>query len=178
MEKTQNTNLHGPTLYLITGHTGAGKSTVAKKMAAEMPAFYLSHDELLVKAYGDNIDQLDFGDCCERMDQLIWKQAQQIFDLGINLVLEGYGTKEMRDGVRNEAETIGFDYRLVWIDCPADIRLERVRQRNESLNDEGFFISDEDFFRMEEANETIEAAEHAIVIPNASSADLSKLLKP
>lgn len=151
----------------MSGHTGAGKSSIAKRMAADLPAFYLSHDELLVKAYGDNIGKLDFRDCCERMDRLIWKQAKQLFDLGIDLVLEGFGTKEMRDGVRREAAEIGYVCQMIWVECPADIRLKRVRQRNNNLNDEGYAFSDEEFWEVEQANEDLDPAEFAQVIDNS-----------
>ncbi|MFK7805522.1 MAG: AAA family ATPase [Anaerolineae bacterium] len=138
-----------PKLYLITGHTGAGKSTIAKRMAKELPAFYLSHDELLVLAYGDNIEKLDFKNCCERLDVLIWKQAKQLFGLNIDIVLEGYGSREMRDGVRTEAAKIGYVVEVIWVECPAEERLRRVHERNKNLNDEGFLITEEDFYRME-----------------------------
>ena len=156
-----------PTLYLIAGHTGAGKSTISKKMAKELLAFYLSHDELLAIAYGDLIGQLDFRECCDRMDKLIWRQANQLFDLKIDLILEGFGTREMREGVKQEAEKIGFHYQLIWVDCPVDERLRRVRERNQNLNDEGYFISDEDFYRMEKANENLTADENAQIIDNS-----------
>lgn len=138
-----------PTLYLMTGNTGAGKSTVSKQMAIDLPAFYLSHDGLLVLAYGDHIESLDFKECCARMDNLIWKQAEQMFRLNIDMVIEGYGSREMRDGVRIEAAKIGFDVKLIWVDCPAEERLRRVRMRNKNLNDEGYLITEEDFYRME-----------------------------
>lgn len=157
-----------PTLYLIVGHTGAGKSTIAKKMAADLPAFYLSHDELLVKAYGDHINQLDFQDCCKRMNDLIFKQAQRLFDLNVDLVLEGYGTKAMRDSVRQEAAKIGYVFRLIWIECPAELRLERVRQRNKNLNGEGYAFTDEEFWEVEKANEDLDPAEIADYIDNSA----------
>ncbi|MEM8860338.1 MAG: ATP-binding protein [Chloroflexota bacterium] len=157
------------TLYLITGHTGAGKSTIAKKMAADLPAFYLSHDELLVKAYGDNIGHLDFQVCCKRMDQVIWKQAQQLFDLEIDLVLEGYGTRAMRDDVREQAQKIGYTFRLIWIECPADIRFERVRQRNKNLNDEGYAFTDEEFWEAEQSSEGLDPDEIADWIDNSAT---------
>ena len=162
-------NHNHPTLYLITGHTGAGKSTFAKKRAADLPAFYLSHDELLVKAYGDNIGHLDFQDCCQRMDQLIWKQAQQLFDLNIDLVLEGYGTRAMRDDVRRVAEKIGYDFKLIWVDCPAEIRLERVRQRNQHLNGEGYAFTDDEFWEGEQADEGLGSDEVVEWIDNSAS---------
>ncbi len=157
-----------PTLTLITGHTGAGKSTIAKKMAANLPAFYLSHDELLVKAYGNNIETLDFADCCKRMDTLIWTQAKQLHSLGIDLVLEGFGTKPMRDGVRKEAARIGYQFKLVWVECPAEIRLKRVLQRNQNLNDEGYLFTEEEFWRIEQMNEDLDPAEIAEIVDNST----------
>ncbi len=156
-----------PTLYLMTGRTGAGKSTISKKMAGELPALHLSHDELLAMAYGDDIGRLDFADCCRRMDELIWRQAQRLHALGIDVVLEGYGSRAMRDGARLQATRIGFVFQMIWVDCPAQERLRRVRLRNQSLNDEGSFITDDDFHRME-ALDGLQADETATIVDNST----------
>lgn len=161
------TKQNPPTLYLITGKTGAGKSTISKKMAKETPAFYLSHDELLVLAYREEgLDALGFKECCERMDDLIWKQAKQLFKLHVDVVLEGYGSREMRDQARKDAEEIGFNCQMIWVYCPTEERLRRVKLRNQNLNDEGYHITEEDFYRMESLDD-LEADEPVIRIDNS-----------
>ena len=157
-----------PKLYLITGHTGAGKSTICKKMRDSLPAFYLSHDQLLVQAYGNLIDTLDFKWCCDQMDGLIWQQAKQLKVFNVDIVLEGYGVRSLRDGVKTSAEQLGYDYELIWVSCPVDERWRRVQHRNEDLKGEGYFTDEADFYRMEEANEELYEDEVATYIDNST----------
>jgi predicted kinase len=117
-------------------------------------------------AYGGLLEKLDFKRCCAQMDALIWKQAKRLYELNIDVVLEGYGTRAMRDRVKVEAAQIGFQYQVIWVECPAEERLSRVRLRNQSLTDEGFFISDTEFYEMEALNENLGEDEPATRIDN------------
>ena len=48
-----------PTVHMIHGYLGAGKTTLALKMEQELPAIRFTHDEWMTRMYGDDppVDQ-------------------------------------------------------------------------------------------------------------------------
>ena len=136
-------------IYLICGGTGAGKTTIAKKMEVDLPAYRISHDEMLLSAYGEKIEKDKFRECCERINRIVWMQVERLSKLGVDIVLEGWGSLSLRDQAREEIERIGIDHEFIYVDCPQEVRFQRVKKRNQKLNGEGYFISEEDFRRME-----------------------------
>jgi len=155
------------TVYIICGRTGAGKTTLSKKIASELRAFRISHDEWLLTAFGSDIQQADFKTCCERINELIWRQVEQAITCGIDVILEGWGGRELRDQARQVLTQRNIHHQFITIECPKEVRLERVMRRNKSLNDEGFHITEEDFQRMEELEEGFGADEQCIVLHNS-----------
>ncbi len=56
MQAENNSNQkQQPTVHLMVGFMGFGKTTVARKLAAQIPAVCLTHDEFMVKLYGRNM---------------------------------------------------------------------------------------------------------------------------
>ena len=43
-----------PTAHLIHGYLGAGKTTFARQLERDIPAIRFSHDEWMVRLYGDD----------------------------------------------------------------------------------------------------------------------------
>lgn len=170
MSKTRTTNV-----YLISGRTGAGKTTIAKQLASELNAFRISHDEWLCKTYGNLTEQIDFKACCENVNQLIWSNIEQLSKCGVDVILEGWGTRELRDQARETLDSIGVSYQFIYIDCPREMRWERVKSRNESLTKEGVYIDEENFNRMETLREEFDSDEKHIVIQNSSDSPPSSI---
>ena len=153
-------------VYLISGRTGAGKTTIAKQMQSDLKAFRVSHDELLVTVYGGQINDSDFKVYCERINQLVWLMVEQAFLCGIDVILEGWGTRDLRDQARSRLTRLGAEHEFIYIECDRDTRFRRVMRRNVALANEGFHISEEHFHRMEELREEFDADEQCTVINN------------
>lgn len=154
-------------VYLICGRTGAGKSTLAKQMEMNLSGFRISHDELLHGAYGEDIRDNEFPVCCERINRIVWQQVERFAALGIDVILEGWGGRALRDQARKELTRIGVDFRFIFVACPADIRLERVKMRNEASGGMGVFISETNFNRMEEIAEEFDPDEKVTIVDNS-----------
>jgi predicted kinase len=56
---------------LIHGYLGAGKTTFARQLERTIPAIRLSHDEWMVRLYGDNPPIEHFADFYGRHPQMI-----------------------------------------------------------------------------------------------------------
>jgi predicted kinase len=135
-------------------------------MQSDLKAFRISHDEILRTVYGSQIDESDFRLCCERVNRLVWRQVEQACQCKVDVILEGWGTRELRDQARAELNKMGADYEFIYVECAREVRFERVMRRNEALNDEGFFISEEEFNRMEKLREELDDDEEGSVISN------------
>ena len=70
------TNLH-----LIYGFAGAGKTTFARKLETDISAIRFTHDEWMVKLYGNNPEEQKFSDYYERISDLIWNLTMQLLSV-------------------------------------------------------------------------------------------------
>ena len=82
-------------------------------------------------------------------------------------MIEGFGSRALRDAARVELQQLGIDYEFLYVDCPRELRWQRVQRRNENLNEEGFFISLEDFQRMEAIKEEFDPDEQVRIVDNS-----------
>ncbi len=156
-----------PRIYLISGRTGSGKTTISKALAKEKNAYRISHDEWLRIVYGPESTAGDFQSQCERVNHLIWKQVESLTALGVDIILEGWGSRKRRDEARSRLNELGIDYEFIYVECPREERWSRIQKRNASIGLEGFPLSEADFARMEAIDEEFEADERATVIDNS-----------
>lgn len=153
-------------IHAFNGRTGAGKTTISTRFAKEIGAFRISHDELLSVAYDQEQLAKEHSKCCERANNLAWRIIERVTTLGIDVVLEGWGTRDLRDQIRKKAEELNLDLEFYFVSCPQEERLKRIRRRNERVDEDAPYISHEDFFRIEAIDEEIGEDEIFTVIEN------------
>ena len=66
-------------VHLICGFMGTGKTTIARRLAMQMNAVRLTHDEFMADLYGNDIPESEFRAKWDKVDKLIWNLAEQIF---------------------------------------------------------------------------------------------------
>ena len=152
---------------IISGRTGAGKTTVGKRLSDELNAFRFSHDEVLKTVYGEEIENFELA--CSRVNRLILRQTSELLKLDIPIVLEGWGGRRLRDELRRALDQLDADYVFVFVDCHSRLRLRRVLNRNKEKNQEGCGVDEASFHRMEQIDEEFGADEDCIVFDNSSS---------
>lgn len=155
-----------PKVLMISGKIGAGKTTVAKLIAQKLPAFRISHDEMLVRAYGTKLPTQDFRLCCERINAMAWETVGKLVALKLSVVMEGWGSPALRADARKEMEHIGVPHHFIYVSCSRNERRRRVRERNNELKGEGYHISDADFDRMDATDEEFSENEGFILCAN------------
>ncbi len=129
-----------PTLHLICGLAGAGKTTLAKQLEHRIPALRLTPDEWMARIVGDgyNVEKRAV------VETMQWEIAARALTLGIDVILEnGFWTRRDRDDFRARAAAVGANTKLYFLDVPRDELWRRLAQRNEE--------SPPDTFRIEEA---------------------------
>ena len=147
-------------IHAFTGGTGAGKTTISKQFPKEIGAYRISHDELLSLVYDQDQLVRDHLKCCKRANNLAWKIVEQVTSLGVDVVMEGWGSRELRDQIRKNAD----EFYLV--SYPQEERLKRIRKRNKQTSEDTPYISDEDFYRIEKIENDFGDEETYTVIDN------------
>jgi predicted kinase len=114
-------------LLLTCGLPGAGKTTVATRLAAERGAVRLTKDEWQW-ALGSSPWDRQVG---ERIERELWRLAQEILRLGLSVVLDfGLWTRAERDDLRTAARALGVGVELHLVDATPDELWRRIEQRN------------------------------------------------
>lgn len=116
-------------LVLICGLPASGKSTLARRLALEMPAIRLDKDEWVTELGGDLWDE-DFR---VRVEHQLWILSQDLLARGQSVILEwGHWARIERDQKRLGARELGVGVELHYLDVPLKELIERAELRNSS----------------------------------------------
>jgi predicted kinase len=114
-------------LILTCGLPGAGKTTLAKQLAADRRAVRLTKDEWLWALGPNPWDTATQG----KVEHELWQLAQEILRLGLSVVLDfGLWARTERDEMRSAARSLGVGVELHYLNVPADELWRRIDARN------------------------------------------------
>lgn len=79
----------GPTVHLLCGYKGAGKTTYAKHLEKVLPAVRFSLDEWMLQLYPDlSFDSVGYASRAEICKDLVWETAKQVLFCDVDVVLD------------------------------------------------------------------------------------------
>jgi predicted kinase len=114
-------------LILTCGLPGAGKTRLARQLAADRSAVRLTKDEWLTALGSSPWDT----PTREKVEHQLWHLAQEILRLGLSVVLDfGLWARSERDELRSAARDLGVGVELHYLDVPADELWRRLKARN------------------------------------------------
>jgi len=153
-------------VYLITGGTGAGKTTYALKLAGETGGIRFSIDDWMATLFWmDSPEPISHDwamDRINRTEAQMWETAQQVLAQGLPVILDlGFTKAAHRQKFYDLANAIGAEPLLHWVDIPSEERWRRVQSRNAEKGET--FVMDvprEMFDFMENQWETPEGEPH------------------
>ncbi len=114
-------------LLLTCGLPGAGKTTLARRLAVERGAVRLTKDEWQ-RALGSSPWDREVG---QRIEAQLWVLAQELLSLGLSVILDfGLWARVERDGLRIAARALGAGVELHYLDVPTEELWRRIEARN------------------------------------------------
>jgi predicted kinase len=116
-------------LVLICGLPASGKSTLARRLASEIPAIRLDKDAW-VTALGADLWDDEFR---ERLEAQLWILSQDLLARGQSVILEwGHWARAERDEKRVGARRLGVGVELYFLNPPVEELFERAERRTAS----------------------------------------------
>ncbi len=134
-----------PTLYMMCGLPGSGKTVRAKELEAAGAGVFLNADSWVWRLYPDNAEAAARDERKFLVHELQWEVAEQLLAGGVSVILDwGVWSREERDQCRRRARELGADVQTVFLDEPIETLHERLAERNRNLPRGSFRISAEE----------------------------------
>lgn len=127
-------------VHLICGFMGTGKTTIARRLAMQMNAVRLTHNEFMTDLYGADIPESEFQSKWDKVDKLIWNLAEQIVCAGGNVILDyGFWSRESRQKAVERAKIFCDNITFHQVECDFETAKQRLRERDAGRLDEETF---------------------------------------
>lgn len=126
-----------PTIHLIHGFMGFGKTTLSRKLAKKYNAKHFAIDQVMLKRFGRN--PKDFNRAYQEADNYIWQETEKLIQAGQDVILDyGFWEKETRKKVQEKALKLTSDVLWHQLICDIDVAQKRVLKRTQENPDELF----------------------------------------
>ena len=134
------------TLHMICGKAAAGKSTLARRLAAAPATILISEDVWLSTLYRDEQRTIaEYARNARRLREVMGGHIEALLRAGLSVVLDfPANTVANRQWMRGLFEKAGAAHRLHFLDVTDAVCKARLRQRN-ALGTHAFTVSDAEF---------------------------------
>lgn len=134
-----------PTLHMLCGLPGSGKTTRANELHAAGEGILLNADEWVCQLYPDDAEAAARDERKGLVEQVQWELVEGLLTSGISVILDwGVWMRAERDHYRRRARDLGASVQTVFVDAPIETLHKRVAQRNLNLPPRTFSISVEE----------------------------------
>jgi predicted kinase len=119
-----------PRVHLLAGLNGAGKTTYARHLQAELPAVRFTQDEWILRLCPLPYDDPGLGALIRACRELIWDVALQVLTVGTDVVLDWNSwSRAQRAEWSARAAEHGYQTVLHYLRVPAEVAIARADRR-------------------------------------------------
>ena len=136
-----------PTLHFFCGKAGAGKSTIATRLALEERAILIAEDIWLMRLFGDQMKIFDdYIRVSKRLKTVVGPLVVDLLAAGQSVVLDFQGnTKVARRWFRSVFEEAKAEHVLHFVRTSDEVCLERIAKRNAERPEGSHHLTEDDF---------------------------------
>lgn len=136
-----------PTLHFFCGKPGAGKSTLAARLAHEHRALLLAEDVWLTRLYGDQMTSFDdYIRVSRRLKTVVGPLTVDLLRAGQSVVLDFQAnTLAVRVWFRGVIDQAGCAHVLHVLDTPDAVCMQRIARRNIERPEGSHRLTEADF---------------------------------
>jgi predicted kinase len=123
-----------PTVHLIHGFLGMGKTTFAKRLETQLPAVRYTPDEWMGRLFGDDPPSECFQQRHQAILEIIDAHWPRVTACGTDVILDfGFWSRAARDRARQRATDHGCNALLYCLQCSEATARQRCQARNQNL---------------------------------------------
>jgi predicted kinase len=136
-----------PTLHFFCGKAGAGKSSVAKRLALEGKGILISEDVWLARLFGDQMKTFeDYIRVSRKLKSAVGPLVVDLLSTGQSVVLDFQAnTRDGRKWFRSVFEEAKAEHMLHFVDTPDELCLQRISKRNVERPEGSHQLTEDDF---------------------------------
>jgi predicted kinase len=150
-----------PTLFLIVGLPGSGKTVRARELAAERGALQLTPDAWMLSLFGQE-DRHQTRPDGKRwlLEGRLVALAIDVLRLGVSVVLDfGLWSRDERSALRWIAGSVGASCEVVYLPVERHVQWSRIQARWKNTPDQSFPMAEEELDGWKEGFEVPDADE-------------------
>jgi predicted kinase len=162
-----------PTLHFFCGKAGAGKTTLASKLAKDHNAILITEDICMMRLFGDQMKTFDdYIRLSRKLKDVVGPIVTDILSSGNSVVLDFQGnTKTGRNWFRSVFEAAASEHVLHFLKVSDETCLTQIAKRNAERPEGSHHLTEEDFFHISSYFQAPEDAEGFNVSIHAAAAE-------
>ncbi len=132
-----------PTVYLMCGFLGAGKTTYSKKLAQNTGAQHLNPDEFCMQKYPPEEYENNWEACFVQTLEYLWQEIATYIKHYKDVIFDmGFWTKSSRKQAVNKIKQMGGNPIIYYIYAPDEVLKQRLKTRTGKIAEQNLLQFD------------------------------------